>query len=232
MHRPRLLPLCATLALLASSAPADVPAAVSPFDPAPPADAVMLWNGHDLSGWTIFLKDAAVDPKTIWTVQDGVLNLTGQPFGYLRSRQAFGSYHLHVEWCYPAGSPANANSGVFIHVHDADAIWPSGMECQLRAGEAGLLIATNVDMPSAPLINKKKRAKATGPAAEKPFGEWNAYDIFCRGATVDVYVNGVLENHQENITYASGSTDLSGSIALQQEGAPIGFRNVWLQPLK
>jgi hypothetical protein len=219
----RLLPLCLVLA-----ARADIPALPSEA----PADAVILWNGRDLTGWTVFLKDATVDPKTIWSASDGVLSLVGQPYGYLRTKQAFGSYHLHVEWRYPADAPANANSGVFIHVHDQDAIWPSGMECQLRAGEAGLLIDTNVDMPSAPLINKKKRAKATGPAAEKPFGQWNSYDIFCRGATVEIYVNGVLENHVENITYASGSTDLSGSIALQQEGAHIQFRHVWLQPLQ
>jgi hypothetical protein len=222
----------AILSLLAVAVRAEVPAPTPPFDPAPPADAVALWNGHDIAGWTVFLKDATVDPSTVWSAADGVLNLTGQPFGYLRSKQAYGSYHLHAEWCFPAGAPANANSGVFIHVHDQDAIWPNGIECQLRTGEAGMLIGTNVDLPSAPLINKKKRAKSLAPAAEKPLGQWNAYDIFCRGSTVDVFVNGVLENHAEAITYASGSADLSGSIALQLEGTHIQFRNVWLEPLK
>jgi len=236
MKTRRLLPgfTFAALALLAPPLLAGAPAAVPPLplQSAPPADAVILWNGRDISGWTVFLKDSSVDPNTVWSARDGVLNLTGQPFGYLRSKQAYSSYYLHVEWRYPANAPATANSGVFIHVHDENAIWPSGIECQLRTGEAGMLIATNVDIPSAPLINKKKRASAMAPKAEKPFGQWNAYDIFCRGSTVDVYVNGVLENHAENITYASGSTDLSGSIALQLEGTLIQFRNVWLEPLK
>lgn len=221
----------AAFLLLALPALADNPAPPLPLQSTPPADALILWNGRDITGWTVFLKDASVDPSTVWSVSDGALNLTGQPFGYLRSKQAFSSYYFHVEWRYPANAPANANSGVFIHVHDQDAIWPSGIECQLRTGEAGMLIATNIDIPSAPLINKKKRAKSMAPAAEKPFGQWNSYDIFCRGATVDVYVNGVLENHAEHITYASGATDLSGSVALQLEGTHIQFRNVWLEPL-
>jgi hypothetical protein len=230
MKNPRL-PLL-LLACLAPLARADNPAPPLPLQSAPPADAVILWNGHDLTGWSVFLKDASVNPDTVWSAADGILNLTGQPYGYVRSQQAFASYYLHVEWRYPAGAPANANSGVFIHVHDANAIWPSGIECQLKTGEAGMLIATNVDIPAAPLIAKKKRLKTLAPQAEKPFGQWNAYDIFCRGATVDVYVNGVLANHAEAITYASGSPDLSGSVALQLEGTPIQFRNVWLEPLK
>ena len=191
----------------------------------PPANAEILWNGRDIAGWTIFLKDASVDPKSVWSVDAGTLRLTGTPFGYLRSRKTYSNYYLHAEWRYPADATASANSGVFIHVHDKDNIWPSGIECQLHAGEAGQLIATNVDIPSAPLIRGKKRASPTGPHAEKPFGEWNSYDIFCRGDTVEVYVNGVLENHVEKITVSSGS------IALQLEGIVIQFRNVWLAPL-
>ncbi len=192
----------------------------------PPADAVILWNGRDIDGWTVFLQDRAVDPKTVWSVTDGVLQFRGQPYGYLRTKRTFSNYKIHAEWRYPEGSPPTANSGLFIHVHGADNIWPNGIECQLRSTEAGLLIATNIDMPSAPMINKKKRAKPIGPMAEKPFGQWNSYDIFCRGDSVEVYVNGVLENHVEHITYSTGS------IALQMEGARIQFRNVWLEPLQ
>jgi Domain of Unknown Function (DUF1080) len=191
----------------------------------PPVNAEILWNGRDIAGWTIFLKDPSVDPKSVWSVDAGTLRLTGKPFGYLRSVKTYSNYYLHAEWRYPADAPATANSGVFIHVHGQDNIWPSGIECQLKAGETGQLIATNIDIPSAPLIRGKKRANPTGPHAEKPFGEWNSYDIFCRGDSVDVYVNGVLENHVEKITISSGS------IALQLEGTVIQFRKVWLEPL-
>jgi hypothetical protein len=224
-RRLRRLAASAALALLAWPARSAVASPPVPLVAAPPANAEILWDGRDIAGWTVFLKDPAVDPQSVWSVDGGVLHLTGKPFGYLRTVKTYSNYYLHAEWRYAADAPSNANSGVFIHVHGKDAIWPGGIECQLRAGEAGQLVATDIDIPSAPMIRNKKRANPTGPHAEKPFGEWNSYDIFCRGDTVEVYVNGVLENRVEQIT-ATG-----GSIGLQLEGTPVQFRNLWLAPL-
>jgi hypothetical protein len=61
---------------------------------------------------------------------------------------------------------------------------------------------------------------------EKPAGEWNTYDITCTGEDIELIVNGVLQND------ASKSTLSSGPIALQSEGTPIEFRNVFLIPLE
>ena len=201
---------------------------------APPATGgTVLWNGRDLDGWTVFLKDPKVDPKSVWSVVDGSLHLTGQPYGYLRSAKAYGRFHLHVEWRYPVGSAASSNSGVFVLVHGPDAIWPSGIECQLRAGEAGQMIGTDTILPGAPFLRAKWRAPALHPPQEKAFGEWNAYDIFCRNQIVEVWVNGVLQNQFAGVTFVSdpGLKVLRGSILLQLEGAPIDFRNIWLEGL-
>jgi hypothetical protein len=191
-----------------------------------PVDAEMLWNGHDLAGWTIFLKDPSVDPKYAWARNEGTLAFTGSPWGYVRTEKTYSNYYLHLEWRFPPDAQPKADSGVFVHVRGADKIWPTGIECQVKGGETGQLVATDLDIPSAPLVRGKKRANPTGAPADKPFGEWNTYDIFCRGATIEVYVNGVRENRVENVS----ATD--GSIALQMEGSPIQFRNLWLEQVK
>ena len=62
-------------------------------------------------------------------------------------------------------------------------------------------------------------------SSEKAPGEWNTYDITCRGNAFTVRVNGVLQNEVE------GASVSSGYIALQAEGKAIDFRNIWIEPL-
>jgi hypothetical protein len=183
-----------------------------------------LWNGKDLAGWKPVVGDAAADVSQVWRVRDGVLYCSGKPNGYLRTENTYQNYYLHVEWRWPEKP---ANSGVFIFVGDADRVWPTCIECQLQATNAGQLILMNgatltVDgtvrqNPSRSLaINKK------APSSEKPAGEWNTYDIYCRNNSVRVLVNGVLQNE------GTSPTPSSGHIALQSEGGPIEFRNVYV----
>lgn len=82
----------------------------------------------------------------------------------------------------------------------------------------------DLDIPDAPLLNKRKRAPKLAASSEKPFGEWNAYDIYAHGDFLEVFVNGTRQNRVEKLPVTSGS------IGLQMEGFPIEFRNVWLQP--
>ncbi len=194
--------------------------------------AAVLWNGRDLQGWSVFLQDPQADPGRAWSVADGALRLTGRPYGYLRSDRDYANFHLHVEWRYPAGTAAkSANSGVFVLVHGKNAIWPQGVECQLRVGEAGQMIGTEVVLPGAPFLKAKWRAPALHPSPERPIGQWNAYDIRCFGRAIEVWVNSVLQNRFEGVTFKSDPQlrPLRGAILLQLEGAPIEFRNIWLE---
>jgi Domain of Unknown Function (DUF1080) len=190
--------------------------------PQPPANAVVLWNGHDLTGWKTFFTNADVDISGIWFATNGALRLSGKPYGYLHTENTFSNYHLHVEWRWPAVT--NGNSGVLVHIGDTDAIWPVGVECQLRSGIAGELIGLGgVDFP-APMLTGRKRAKIT-TSSENPIGEWNSYDIYCQGDTIKADVNGFRKNFIDKVSVSSGG------IGLQLEGAPIEFRNIWLEPL-
>jgi hypothetical protein len=184
-----------------------------------------LWNGRDLQGWTLYLNDDEVDPKSAVSIKAGVLRFDTAASGYIKTESSFSDYHLHVEWRWPKESAANANSGVMVHVHGPDVIWPLCFECQLKNSNAGQVVGMGLDIPGAPLLNNRKRAPRFFPAFEQPLGAWNSYEIYCRGDRIEAYVNGVLQNNVEMLPVSSGQ------IALQMEGFPIEFRNVWLEPL-
>jgi hypothetical protein len=61
-------------------------------------------------------------------------------------------------------------------------------------------------------------------SSENPPGEWNRYDIVCEGDSIQLTVNGVLQNK------GAGANPPSGAICLQSEGSPIQFRNIYLKP--
>jgi hypothetical protein len=184
-----------------------------------------LWNGQDLAGWKIFLGDDTVDRAKVWSVTDGVLRLDTKASGYAKTEKTFSNYHLHVEWRWPKGAAANSNSGVLVHLHGDDKVWPLCFECQLKTGNAGQVVGMGLDIPAAPLENNRKRAPKFAATSEKPHGEWNTYEIFCRDDTIEVFVNGTRQNFVEKLPAREGA------IALQMEGFPIEFRNVWLEPL-
>ncbi len=74
---------------------------------APPADAIILFDGKDLAEWQ------GGDPRGI---ENGCINI--RKTGELRTKRSFGDCQLHVEWATPAVADGNAmnwgNSGVFF----------------------------------------------------------------------------------------------------------------------
>lgn len=185
---------------------------------------IALFNDHDLAGWRLFLVDNKTDANAA-KVSDGIIHLSSKLSGYLVTEKTFSNYHLHVEWRWPKDAATNANSGVLVHLHGPDAVWPLCFECQLKTGNAGQIVGMGLDIPAAPLDNKRKRAPKFAASSEKPLAEWNTYEIFCRGDTIEVFINGTRQNLVEKLPVSAGG------IALQLEGFPIDFRNVWLEPL-
>jgi hypothetical protein len=183
----------------------------------------MLWNGRDLKGWKTYFTNANVELSQVWSVTNGVLRLSGRPFGYIHTEDMFSNYHLHVEWRWPLDI-TNGNSGVFVHFDGVNSIWPVSVECQLKSGSAGEMVGLgNVDFP-APTLTGRKRAKIT-TSSENHIGEWNVYDIYCRSNTITTDVNGFRKNSIDKVSVSNGG------IGLQLEGAPIEFRNIWLEKL-
>ena len=189
-----------------------------------------LFNGSTLDGWTIYVEDPAVDPDKFFYVNDGMIETVGVPVGYLRTEKEYSDYHLHVEWRYPEEP---TNSGVFLHTSGPDLIWVAHYQAQLKYQNAGDFIVHGVGVSATlndtvyvsseevkPLIPKFQ------PSNEKPAGEWNSYDITCLGSTIEIKVNGVLQNRATNCSLTKGG------IGFQAEGSKIQFRNIWIEAAK
>ncbi len=190
----------------------------------------LLFNGKNLKGWTIFVKDQTIKPENLFYVKDGVIETVGVPAGYIRTKKVYSDYRLHVEWRYP---DKEVNSGVMIHTNGPDQIWPSHYQCQLKHLDVGDIIVLGVGVRATVGGKEYISTEKEKPVAakfhepnEKKSGEWNSYDITCKGNTIEVDVNGLLQNKATNCTVTSGS------IGLQAEGCKIQFRNIWVEKLK
>jgi hypothetical protein len=195
---------------------------------APPSDAIVLFDGKDLSQWN------GGDPAGI---EDGTINIfkTGQ----LRTKQSFGDCQLHVEWMSPAkadGGPMIwGNSGVFLMDQYEVQIIESRDSHIYADGNAGAIYGQ-----SPPLVNSSR----------KP-GQWQTFDIaftaprfegltLKKPAYVTVFQNGVLVQCHQEILGATGHKILpaykpgimQGPVQLQKHGSAVRFRNIWIRPLK
>jgi hypothetical protein len=197
-----------------------------------PSDAIILFDGKDLSNWRS--KNGG---KAKWKVVDGVMESVPKS-GYVFSKQKFGDCQLHVEWASPAKvkgkSQQRGNSGVFLMELFEVQVLDCYNNPTYSDGNAGSIYG---QYP--PLVN----------ASRKP-GEWQSYDIVFKRprfdgdklvspATLTVLHNGVLvQNHSK----AFGPTAwmvhdeydpliTEGSLGLQDHGNPVRYRNIWIRPL-
>lgn len=183
---------------------------------------VELFNGKDFSGWKLFIPDEKVNPATVWTVKEGVVHCTGKPAGYMRTEQAYSDYRLTFEWRWPEGG---GNSGLLMHIQEGDKVWPKSIEGQLQHEHAAdFWVIDGTDFKEHTDSADRRVPKRTD-SNEKPLGEWNRYEAVCKGNTIRLYINGLLQNT------ATETTVTSGYIGLQSEGTPIEFRNIVLEPL-
>jgi hypothetical protein len=195
---------------------------------APPADAVVLFDGHDLSQWEGGSEEGA---------ENGTINLLKA--GSLRTKQSFGDCQLHVEWATPAVADGNSmnwgNSGIFFLGRHELQIIESHASRIYADGIAGAIYG---QFP--PLVN-----------ASRPPGEWQTFDAVFESprwdgdrlvepAYLTVFWNGVLVQYHQAILgdtqhktfprYTSHET--TGPLVLQKHGSAVRFRNIWVRPLK
>ena len=188
-----------------------------------PREQTPLFNGRGLSGWVFVLRDKDVDPMTVWSVSDGVIHCTGRPSGYMRTEADYADYRLHVEWRWPERV---GNSGVLVHMSLPDTVWPRSIEAQLNWGDAGDFWVIGGAEFAEHVETSIRRVPKRAGSSENPVGQWNTYEIVCRGNTIRAFVNGVLQNE------ATKAAVSSGKICLQSEGRPIEFRNIYIESLK
>ena len=204
-------------------------------DAAPPSDAIVLFDGTDLSAWKS-LKKGGGEAK--WKVQDGYMEVTHKA-GSIQTRQAFGSCQLHVEWRTPdvvkGKGQGRGNSGVFLMEKYEVQVLDSYDNVTYADGQAGAIYGQKP-----PLVN----------VCRKP-GQWQSYDIIfhapkfdgdkvVKPATITVFQNGVLIQYhwvikgtsfwRKRADYEPHADKLP--IQLQDHGNPTRFRNIWIRSLE
>jgi hypothetical protein len=189
---------------------------------------ITLWNGKDFTGWKLYIPDENINVSDIWSIRDGVIHCKGKPNGYMRTKNKYADYRLHLEWRWP---DEPTNSGVLLHAYGEDTVWPKCIECQLKAGSAGdfvLMGGVGITIDGKDMQNTERRfvvIPKKQQSSEKPAGQWNTYEIHCDKDTIRCYVNDVLQNE------GTAATVSTGRICLQSEGGPIEFRNIYIEPL-
>jgi hypothetical protein len=202
----------------------------------PPSDAIVLFDGTDLSKW----RSEKNDGPAPWKVENGYFEVV-KDTGGIETKDGYGSCQLHVEWQTPSPPEGKdqdrGNSGVFfmggryeVQVLDSyeNTTYPDGQAAALYG-----------QYP--PLAN-----------ASRPPGEWQVYDIafeaprfdgdgkLLNPARVTVFHNGVLVQHAEELLgptknkarppYEAHPAKLP--LSLQDHDHPVRFRNIWIRELK
>ena len=110
----------------------------------PEGKVIKLFNGKDLTGFYPWLKDTRYeDARKVFSVQDGLLRISGEVDGYLATRKEYYDYHLIAEYKWGTrtyGSKTVRNSGILLHAIGPDgnrSPWMSSIECQIAQGCVG-----------------------------------------------------------------------------------------------
>ena len=230
----RFTATAATSILLALSASLSgeekAPVVVTPGDHnSPPSDAVVLFDGKDLSAWQ---NDKGEPAK--WKVENGYAEVNAT--GSIMTKEKFGDIQLHIEWATPSevkgDGQGRGNSGVYFQGRYEIQVLDSYNNPTYFNGQASAFYSHN-----APLVN----------ASRKP-GEWQTYDIVFHTPKTEadgkitpgsftVFHNGVLT--QDHIPVSGDATTSAafkgvtpeGPLMLQDHGNPVHYRNIWLRKL-
>ncbi len=194
----------------------------------PPSDAIVLFDGKDMSA---FVKGED------WKVEDGCAIADKHD---ISTKQSFGDCQVHLEWAEPAkvegSGQGRGNSGVFMAGQYEIQVLDSYNNDTYYDGQCAAIYKQHP-----PMVN----------ACRKP-GEWQTYDIIWEGprfdeqgkllkpAYVTVLQNGVVvQNHfkllgqtsyVEKPHYVPHPAKMP--IALQFHGNPVRFRNIWVREIK
>ena len=210
-----------------------VPEKVTPGKGAePPSDAIILFNGADLSQW-----ESREGVPAEWKVQNGELIIVPEK-GNIRTKEYFGDCQLHIEFKSPPPGDNNGqdrgNSAVLLQ---------SRYEVQILDGDNNPTYVNgmvgSIYKQSAPSVN-----------AYTKNGEWQVFDIYWTAprfgtggalespAIITVVMNGIVI---QNNYILKGTTPWTGlptytahgrlPLVLQAHGTEVAFRNIWIRHL-
>ncbi len=230
---------------------------------------VQLFNGKNLDGWNVKIRSGDAElAKKVFTVEDGVIHVFGKGFpdeyelntgenkthGMIYTEKSYSKFIFRFEYKWGTKRANNFkmfqyDAGCYFNVTN-DAIWPVGIEFQVRydhlkklshTGDFWSPPKTKIQWYSAdgqtfsppseggklqPQKKGEHLALATS-TTEGPGGGWNQCEIISMGAEYVIYkVNGKVVN------MATGIEPGAGIIGLQSETGEIYYRNIEIKELE
>jgi hypothetical protein len=192
------------------------------------------------------------------------IRISGENFGGISTTESFENYHLHLEfrWGKSKWHPRKTgkrDSGVLYHAvgpHGADGnFWMRSQEFQVQEEDCGDYWGVAGGVFDVPVVASGDKSYRYDPAgtlttfregseagrhcirsrnAEKPWGQWNAIDIYCMGDTSVHAVNGetVMVLYDSRQREGDKETPLTkGKIQIQSEGAEVFYRDIRIRPI-
>ncbi|MGC8742814.1 MAG: 3-keto-disaccharide hydrolase [Verrucomicrobiia bacterium] len=216
----------------------------------PKQEAGKLFNGKDLSGFFIWIEKfgTQVDPDGVFSVtSDGLLRISGQHRGFISTMQVFTNYHLIAEYkwgtkMWGKASDKPRNSGIVVNSTGENKVWSKGIEIQIADGQTGdIVVLDGARITSAEGVthskpwstfyrdDPKERQPVPGWRSkndpERPAGEWNKVDVFCKNGELTVLIN------DKKVFAGKNAYPPYGRIYLQSNGSEIFFKNLEIKPL-
>jgi len=189
-----------------------------------------LFNGKDLKGWKFEVREdkkstEKADPAKAFTVKDGEIQITGEPWGYMYTGEPYKNYVLRYTWAFPKEQPEKTtmNTGLLVHIQKPHKVWPHSVEPQGRYMDHGKIFFIGFDK------NKQKFSQAFDEDGQKkaikPAHEWNTTEVTARGdGSIEVRINGMLIN--------KGHSELTeGPIGFQSEGSRFHIKEIKIKSL-
>lgn len=140
-----------------------------------------LFNGKNLDGWYTFLQNRGrdTDPKKVFSVQDGMIRVSGEEWGCITTNEEYTNYKLIVEfkWGTKTHAPRIDNAmdnGILLHSTGADGAfegtWMHSIECQIIEGGTGDLLVVGNESPDFALTSLVAKEKQNGTYIFQPSG--------------------------------------------------------------
>lgn len=193
-----------------------------------PAGWLNLLPGKDLAGWkrVPLAPDTRLNARNPWSVDLATQTLRCDGVGIKEMflhEKPFANGIFHVEWRFqPVADNPPYNSGVYVRSRDDGKVWVQAQIVHQK--EPPLLGDLFADLPVDGEV-KRTLIRGDGASRARPPGEWNTYEITCKGKDISVWVNGAVATRWSDCPLPNGH------VGVQAEFYQIEFRNLKFKPL-